>query len=149
MEVPAVRSGDTLYLVHSSGLKFWEIAVLDRANHVRYGKLKEGSEEEVAAGSSLYSSHSETLARAQALVLAKLQRDYHILAEEDKESSKEPASEFARVIQHTVTQGGTYMELQEAGFTSFWRVQVQGECPLRLTSTCGEGSAGRQACVLG
>lgn len=144
-----MRSGDTLYLVHSSGLKFWEIAVLDLANHVRYGKLKDGSEEEIAAGSSLYSSHTETLARAQTLVQAKLQRDYHILAEDDKESSKAPASEFARVIQLTASKGGTHMELQEAGFTSFWKVQVQGECPLRLASPCGEGSTGRPACVLG
>ncbi len=149
MEAPAVCSGDTLYLVHSSGLKFWEIAVLDKANHVRYGKLRDGTEEEVEAGSSHYTSQPETIARAQALVLAKLQRQYHVLAEEDRESLKEPVSEFARVVQHSASQGGTYMELREAGYASYWKVQVQGECPHRLTSEGGEGSAGRSACVLG
>lgn len=127
MEAPAVCSGDTLYLVHSSGLKFWEITVVDRGNHIRYGKLREGIEEEVESGSSTFSSQTEALDRAKTLVRAKIERDYHVLVEEGKESGKEPSSEFARIVLQSTVTGGTYMELCEGSYTSYWKVQVQGE----------------------
>ena len=113
-------------MVHASGAKFWEITVLERSNHIRYGKLSNGEEDGVESGQTLYSSQTEATGRARELIEAKMARGYHLLTQaERKESPKdEQKGEFAKAVMRG--KGGTYMDLCEEGVITYWKVQVTG-----------------------
>jgi predicted DNA-binding WGR domain protein len=47
-----IPDGVPIYLVHSNGRKFWEVTVQGRNRSVKYGKLREGSEQAVKTSSA-------------------------------------------------------------------------------------------------
>jgi hypothetical protein len=60
-----IEENAPIYLIHGSGRKFWEVTLVDRYRHIRYGKLREGTE------SGVKSSTEEHLTRKAALIRVK------------------------------------------------------------------------------
>jgi predicted DNA-binding WGR domain protein len=65
-----------LYLIHDSGRKFWEVTLVDRYRHIRFGKLRDGAETGVKASTEEHPTRKSARLRAQELVRKKCEKGY-------------------------------------------------------------------------
>jgi predicted DNA-binding WGR domain protein len=119
------KADDMQYLLQ--GDKFWELINVGKVNHVRYGKLVNGSETHINSGTSEFASQDDAVLRAKSLVKAKTDRGYASIAEVEKATPTKAAAARRGAAPKRQAKTGTYLERVGGGRTEYVRIEVKGK----------------------